>query len=199
MPTGYTDVISNGVTFKDFVMQCARAMGACIMMRDDPPNAEIPERFEPCDWNKKKFKEATASLKILQCMGVAAAREKAGKEFKAKVADHVRQIEEKEELRAKYLEMLVQVRQWQPPTPDHQGLKDFMIQQITDSIEFDCDISYYNNHPPKLFTGEEYLENCTTKALHDIDYHRKMHRDEVTRTEGRNVWVKQLRDSLKGE
>ena len=47
MPTGYTAPIKDGISFNDFMWGCARAFGALIMMRDDPPGTPIPERFEP--------------------------------------------------------------------------------------------------------------------------------------------------------
>ena len=34
MPTGYTYKIGEGASFKEFVMACARAFGACVEMRD---------------------------------------------------------------------------------------------------------------------------------------------------------------------
>lgn len=48
MPTGYTaDVQSGKVTdFAEYAMNCARAFGALVLMRDDPSDADIPERFE---------------------------------------------------------------------------------------------------------------------------------------------------------
>ena len=36
MPTGYTDKIKDGITFKEYAMGCARAFGALITMRDNP-------------------------------------------------------------------------------------------------------------------------------------------------------------------
>jgi len=69
MPTGYTaKLMESGQTFQDFVMQCARAFGACVMMRDDPMDAPIPERFEPSDYNVKRLAEAKAELVKLQAM-----------------------------------------------------------------------------------------------------------------------------------
>jgi len=40
MPTGYTNCIKDGVTFEQFVWKCARAMGALVMMRDEPSNVD---------------------------------------------------------------------------------------------------------------------------------------------------------------
>lgn len=54
MPTGYTANVPDGITFEQFVWQCARGMGALVMMRDEPTGAPIPERFEPSDYNAKR-------------------------------------------------------------------------------------------------------------------------------------------------
>jgi hypothetical protein len=43
MPTGYTAAIGEGIEFDKFVMQCARAMGACVMMRDEPIGPKLRE------------------------------------------------------------------------------------------------------------------------------------------------------------
>lgn len=36
MPTGYTADIKDGIDFKTYAMNCARAFGACVMLRDEP-------------------------------------------------------------------------------------------------------------------------------------------------------------------
>ena len=59
MPTGYTaKLMEQGQTFPEFIMSCARAFGALIMMRDDPANAPIPEKFEPSDYHVRALKKA---------------------------------------------------------------------------------------------------------------------------------------------
>lgn len=69
MPTGYTaDLMEKGMEFKPFVLQCARAFGALITMRDDSLDAPIPEKFEPDDYHIKKLAEAIQEQKRLQSM-----------------------------------------------------------------------------------------------------------------------------------
>lgn len=92
--------------------------------------------------------------------------------------------------------MLTKVQAWQPPSSDHAGFKDFMIEQLTKSIEFDCDLSYHTDNPPQLLTGEQYLGSKIAKSLKSIAYHKKEQLAEEERTEGRNRWIKQLRESL---
>ena len=73
MPTGYTDAIKDGITFQQFAMNCARAFGACVTMRDDPSDKPIPERFEPSAWHKERLGDAYAALSELDKMGISEA------------------------------------------------------------------------------------------------------------------------------
>jgi len=89
--------------------------------------------------------------------------------------------------------MLSKVQEWKPPTPDHVDLKKFMIQQLEDSIEFDCFIP----EMPQRLSGEEYREQQIKKVLDDIDYHEREYAKEVNRVHERNKWLLLLRESLK--
>lgn len=197
MATGYTAEIEKGITFEKFVMQCARAFGACVMMRDDPMDAEIPEVFESSKFHIEHIEEVQETIKDLESMYLSVANDKAVEEYRQEVIRHQERISEKNALREKYNAMLSKVKAWQPPTPDHQGLKDFMIQQIESSIDFDCDTEWYiKNYSPVLLTGEQWLTDKIAKALKDLDYHTKENQKEIERAEGRTAWIKALRDSL---
>lgn len=197
MPTGYTSRIADGITFSEFAMSCARAMGALIMIGDEPANAPIPERFEPSDYHDKRLIAAQAEFDRLRRITPEQAEEKARIEFIEESARHAEAIQNKAGLRQKYESMLDQVKAWQPPTPDHEGMKKFMVEQIVSSIEFDCNDSYYRDNPPKQKSITDWLEQKVSNALHDIEYHRKGRDEEIARTESRNAWLKALRDSLK--
>jgi len=196
MPTGYTAAIADDITFNDFAMQCARAMGALVMMRDAPPGAPIPERFDPSDYHTKAIIEAETNLLLLEAMSAADATEKAKLAFAEETEARNSAIHKNNSLRKKYTSMLKQVQAWEPPTPDHNGFKKFMVEQITGSIDFDCNNSYYMERKPILLSGKEWLERETAKAKKDLDYHTAENTKEIERTEGRNRWVKELRDSL---
>lgn len=81
MPTGYTASVQDGkiTEFRDFAMQCARAFGATITMRDDPSDAPIPEAFEPENYNAKRLIEAQEEIARLNAM---TDDEKAAKEIR---------------------------------------------------------------------------------------------------------------------
>ncbi len=197
MPTGYTAPIAEGKidNFPDFAMNCARAFGALVMMRDSPSDAEIPERFEPLDYHPKKIADLRAELVRLEAMtGADATAERDMLEAK-RIAERTNYADRKLEQKERYEAMLVDVRKWVPPTTDHAEMKKFMIQQLEESIDFDCRPSEYMSDP--LPSADEWLADAISVAQKDIKYHEEKHREEVERTEGRNEWLSALRDSLK--
>jgi hypothetical protein len=194
MPTGYTAEIANGITFNRFAWSCARAFGALVTMRDDPADAPIPERFEPSDWNAKQLTKARDRLATLRVMSIEDATANAKAEYDEAVKSHRAQLAEKQALSNKYHAMLAEVVKWEPPTPEHQGLKDFMVEQIRQSIDWDCDTKYM--HVPLLLPAKAWLAQRIAAAERDIAYHEKQHAEEVERTEQRNAWLSALRTSL---
>lgn len=195
MATGYTSSIEKGITFKEFALQCARNFGACVEMRDDPMDAEIPDEFKPSDYHVKALKAAEAELKKLQDM----TEEDKVKAVEKRNADNIesnkRVIAQKEALLKKYQDMLSQVKRWEPPTPDHVNLKQFMQEQIETSINWDCDSSYGKEEAEPLTPGKWYAEQIEM-AAHDITYHTEGYEKECERAKDRSNWVNSLRTSL---
>jgi hypothetical protein len=196
MPSGYTAAVADGIDFEQFVMRCARGMGALIMMRDEPADAPIPERFAPSDYHIRKLEEATAALMNLRAMTGGEAEIAAEDAFSAETKRNTESVARNKELRSKYESMLAQVQAWTPPTPDHEGLKRFMTQQLTESIMFDCNDGYYEKNQPEQKTGDEWRALQVANQLHNVEYHSREHAEEVSRTESRNQWVAALRASL---
>jgi NADH:ubiquinone oxidoreductase subunit len=194
MPTGYTAEIKDGIEFEKFVLQCARAFGALITMRDDPTSAPIPDEFKPQEWNKEKLEKAVKRLSELRPMSLDDARAEAKKEYDKALEHHLGYLKEKADLKVKYEDMLAKVREWQPPTPDHQGLKDFMIEQITGSIDFDCSTDYMST--PMLQSAEAWLSSAIERAVRDVQYHTREWAAEVGRCRSRTAWVRALKKSL---
>jgi hypothetical protein len=187
--------MEKGQTFPEFVLTCARAMGACIMMRDDAMDAPIPERFEPSDYHKKRIAEATKENARLLKMGNA---EKIA--FgKAKKAERIARCKEwlaRERAEMKRLaDMEKAVRKWTPPTPDHVGLKEFMLQQI-DVSKHDLDYIERDLAKAKASAPMDYYVDAVNAAERDMEYNVKHEAEEVERAENRNKWLQDLRSSI---
>jgi hypothetical protein len=172
-------------------------MGALIMIRDEPGDAPIPEKFEPSDYAAKRLAETETRLQWLNGLTPQQCLEEATKAYEEEREGHRTYAAKKEALRKKYRAMLTAVNGWVPPTPDHQGLKDFMVEQITSSIKFDCHDSYEREPLPP--TGREWRTVEVAKCMKDIEYHTKSNAEELTRTAQRNQWIADLRNSLGSE
>jgi hypothetical protein len=194
MPTGYTSKISDGISFNDFVLNCARAFGALVTLRDDM-SASIPDSFEPSDWDKKELDKYLLKFDDLNNLSILDANKLSLQEFEENYKRKLEYIAKANELKNKYESMLSQVKKWIPPSSEYQNLKDFMISQIEDSIKFDCNTTYYGE--VKLLSGEDWLKKEKENCIRSIEYHTKENNEEIERVSSRNQWIKQLKNSLK--
>jgi polyhydroxyalkanoate synthesis regulator phasin len=195
MPSGYTSPIYEGknISAKEYILRCARAFGATIMMRDEPLDAEIPV-FEPDTYHLEQVEELKKELQKYKEMTLEEAQKILDEEYGATVKRIKTTIEKKNELKQRYMKILNEVKTWTPPTSEHIRLKEFAIEQLEQSIDWDCDTSYLQI--PEKETPEEWLKRKISKIEWDIAYHTKKWVEEVQRTKERNEWIKQLKDSL---
>lgn len=191
MPTGYTYRIEEGCTFEEYVWGCAKASSACVMMRDEPSDAPVPEKFEPSDYYEGRIAETEARLARLGAMTATEVALTGAAERAEVVAENARYAEEYREKEALYDAMLARVEAWVPPSADHVGLKDFMLEQIRISVD---DEPYQRKLPPS--DPAEWLDDKLADARRDLDYCRKQHAEELERTANRNRWIRRLRESV---
>jgi hypothetical protein len=178
MPTGYTLGISKGISFNEYAMGCARAFVALINMRDDNSGAKIPEKFEPSDYHFKALAKSIKKLESIEKMDIEQASIMVKEQFEKDETRRKESLKEKIDLLHKYQLMIKEADKWNPPTDDHKGLKDFMKNQIEESIKFDCDTSYYEKESDKLSADEWILERKAS-AIRDIEYHKKNTRKKL--------------------
>ena len=197
MPTGYTAKLYVGEqSFRDFVLTCARAFGACIDMREDSLDKAIPDKFEPTKYHIEQIEKYKKELKRYVTMLSEDAENECEKEYQAEVKSYEKNIERQAKLKQRYESMSRKVKAWKLSTPDHQGLKNYMVQQLEESIKFDCG---YKSEKPKRLTTIRWLDEQIASAKRNIEYHTEENRKEVERTNERNQWIAELRKSLEGE
>jgi hypothetical protein len=197
MPTGYTHAVADGTVtdFSTFALRCARGMGALILMRDDPMDAPIPESFEPSDFYAKALTDARERLAWLESIAAAGGEtvEADAANTKALAAWETRRAERRAS-GDNYRAMLTKALAWTPPTLDHVGLKDLMVQQLQESLKWDCNDTY--DEQPALLTGAEWLATETSRTTRNIARYEEEVAKEVERTASRNKWLADLRVSL---
>lgn len=197
MPTGYTSNIKDGINFNKFIMDCARAFGACVTMKEDSKDTRIPKEFEVSTYHEEEIKKTLKETETINNMTVQEARKRATEDRIKEKKYNNKCLSEAVSLRKKYDNMLRKAKQWTPPSKDHVGLKNFMIDQIEESIRWDCNLDYYIGKKIKLITGLQWLKNKITKLEGDLYYHIQAKKEERDRVDRRNKWVKDLRESLK--
>lgn len=194
MPTGYTADVGDGkvTDFRTFALQCARNFGATIMQRDEP--TDVPPRFrEVAPYYAQRLNEAKDEIARLETLTLEDAEREAAAEYAARLATEKEYAAKRIETRSRYETMLEAVNEWEPPTTEHEGLKHFMREQLTSSIDFDC-ADYHTKHI--RYTAGVWLAKAKTKAASDLAHAEKSLAGEIDRCNGANKWIAALYESL---
>ena len=193
MQSAYTETITDTTTLKDFTMLCARAMGACIAMREESLSTPIPEEFQPSDYHLRQIKELENSTSKLLSMSDTQLQSLIDDKYDADLAAIEDRKRANRAKRRNNDRLLADVLEWLPPTLAHSSLKNFMIKQLTQEIE-----DYYSDKlpPEPKKTVAEYRSSELNYYKENISFHQLKHGEELHRVAARNEWLKQLRKSL---
>lgn len=195
MPTGYTHGVQTGEieTLEAFAMCCARAFGALVTMRDDSGDTPIPDKLEPStDYHDENIKEARAVLNEVPGLSLEECNKRSFSEYEGCLAAHTSCEATRYDEKIRYEGMIEKVEDWNP-SASLKGLKDFMLEQLRDSLKHDCG---YKNEPPEMLAGEGWREAQLKKASRDVGYHTDERNKEIARVRERNKWLADLRNSL---
>lgn len=127
MPTGNTHRIIDDPTFdfRQYIWLCARAMGAAILLRDDPSRpitqADIAKACRNDGHYEKQVVEREAELAALRARTDADWEEALEREHQQHLENVASAIAKGAEETAKYDAMLAQVQAWPPPRPNMRG------------------------------------------------------------------------------
>jgi hypothetical protein len=195
MPTGYTAFITEreGVTFKDFAERCTRAFGSAVMQRDEPLDAPTRHR-EFSFYCVERLIKAKSEFDRLRVMSFEEADKIALDEYNQAVDSDAKSNAAKDADREKYNAILIELLDWEAPTPDHADFRAFMYQQLTETIKYDC--SHYDFAPKEVATGEVWLTAKIKRVREDIEQAEKDIIEEAERVFKANKWLDDLRASL---
>jgi hypothetical protein len=199
MPTGYTADIENDITFEDYVLGCARAFGATMHQRDDNMKDKPKLRNTESSYHVDALSRAKTEVAKLEAMRGVNDRTAFGKKvIEEETASNQEYFNKKVSLRNKYEAMLQKAYNWFPPTLDHENLKKFMIEQITQSIDFDCDTKYAMDRLTELSKANplDKYNDALRRAYKDVEYHETELMKERERNADANKWISALYDSL---
>lgn len=203
MPTGYTAGIIDGeiTTFQEFVKKCMRAFGATIHMRDESLDKEyVPRKVD--GYYKEtlnSWKKTLAEVNFMSDEEIVSRREK---QLQENIDYHKKRIEAVERNRVVLSKLIKEVTEWTPPTEEHINFKNFMLDQLAQTIKHDGDDSYNRESLNKAYNemfsidAKKIREEFIKDAKHNIKYSKENLEKEINRVEESNKWVEKLLNSL---
>lgn len=196
MSTGFTYQVGEeeSYSFEEFIWGCARAFGPLGHMRDDSSNAEIKPP-EPSTYYHERLQEANKEYARLTTLTLEEASEELDREYEKDQASLKLSLERNKVVRRRFQVMFDKVEAWNPPTPDHIKLKEFMIQQL--KLELDSDHDYYSSHigQPKE-TPQKWLRDAILYASEDLKRIVKHIEDEKENIRFSTEWIDHLKQSV---
>jgi len=208
MPTGYTEAIGegDGLTFSQFAQRCARAFGATVMLRDDPLTNELPDRLpDSMDYYDKQIHATEMRISRLAKAKPNQIRAAMLRSVQGQAQRSQKSIDKARKLQKRYAVMLAKVGAWTPPSQDHEEFRRFMVQQLTDSADHDCDTRYYEKRQGEVMqtlltqTPEQWRDEQLAELRRSLAYYRKERAKEKERSTDRNGWVQKLKESLESD
>jgi bisphosphoglycerate-dependent phosphoglycerate mutase len=177
MPTGYTAAIKDGISFKDYVLRCSKAIGYFYHMRDD--DLGKPPVINEDTYYQDQLKELIEKMKNPDRYSI----EEYNKDVLEEREYKEKRFQEVQDLREKYEQMLKECKSWDVPS-ELDELKKFMIQQIESSIDFDCDPFEPYQQP----SYEEWKDAKIKKEKWSFDYYSEEANIEQERNEQKRKW-----------
>ena len=184
--TGYIHhLLDHNLTLEQFVLYCA--------------HLNDWEEGVPTDYHAVGLANSRAELKRLVSMSETE-REAHGVWLRT---DEITSLEARERTRRDELqrlrEMLVEVEQWQPPSADHEDLKQLMATQIREALDHE-NTDYWERllNAARSKEARAYFTDALAELRRDIAYYIEedcLEREKVAR---RNEWARLLIESFKG-
>jgi hypothetical protein len=89
------------------------------------------------------------------------------------------------------------VENWNPPSPEHMPLKNYMIDQLNQSMDIKCEKEAVEQAEARI--EQSFYDNALEMSKHDIEYHTEKQKEELKHTTIKNDWIKALKESVENE
>lgn len=203
MPTGYTAYIEDGkiTTGKEFLKLCTRAFGIAIDLKDAPLSVPTPAHFKSDTYYKERYDKALEELNKANNLTFEEAKIQMKNAYEERISDYKRYTEREIAMNEKYAKVRNEVETWNPPTEDHQGLKRFALEQIDMCVTKQKCIDEYLEKSKEVFDDsdeavEKYISYNIRYCKEELDRAYKSWKEELERTEKKNIWMKKFLESI---
>lgn len=208
MPTGYTYFIENGdiSTGAEFLKKCIRNFGCCIDQRDDPLTVPLKTDIHTNSYYKNCYEDAVNRRENFSIRTYDEIRDDIINAKQKELLSKKSYLSHQELLRDRYLKVRNEVEAWIPPTPDHEGIKQFALDQIDMCIPTEKDINELREQVHDLDKNcnseivesdiEKYIIEETKYLERDIEYYKRKMIEDEERAAKRTKFIKDFLSSL---
>ena len=202
MPTRYTSYIKDGkiTSGKEFLKLCTRAFGIAIDLKYESLDVPTPNHFEPHPYYEKAYKDSLVSREKAYSMTFEEVKEDIISKYHDNKGRAAKILEEYKDEDKKYLRVREEVEKWIPPTPEHENLKKFCLEQIDKSLNTVlyewCEKDINKELDTSDDTIKKYIDILRDNADKQVKRRYEKYQEELKRVEEKNLWMKQFLDSL---
>jgi hypothetical protein len=207
MPTGYTAKIIEGeiTDFKDFAKLCIRNFGATIHMRDDSLDSDYTPDEVP-NFYLKNIESSEKKLELIEKKSDEEIINDLNKDILNDIKYYEEKIAKMKIVCKRLNDMYKKALNFKLLSDDYLNYKLFLIDQLKTTIEYDCDIEYYEKHLKEL--NERYKskkdpniirDEIITELRKDIKYYKNTYNEQKTRVKKANDWVQKIFNQLETE
>ena len=133
-------------------------------------------------------------------MTLEEAKEDMISKFKNNKASAKRCLKDYKDEDEKYLKVREEVEKWIPPTPEHENLKKFCLEQIDVSLNTSLYKWCEEDINKELDTSDDairkYIDDLKDQKDMQVNRAYEKYQAELKRVEEKNLWMKQFLDSL---
>lgn len=194
MTTGYSDPVEKGevTEFADFAKNC---MQAFMFSMRDLPLGSAPRPVEVDDYTVKQVEVNRQRVAALAAMSVSEAGAVAEQEravARERAATALADVRVKN---ARLAKMLAQVEAWVPPTERHVRIKEFMVEQLSSSID---DEKFWTERlvDDGPVDVAEWMDDRMADAVRDLERSCGWLEQAKVRVADSNLWLAQMLESL---
>ena len=202
MPTGYTVYIKNrDITIgKEFLKLCTRNFGIAIDIRDESLSVPTPTHFEPNSYYKEAYDKAVEVRNKYRKMTFDEAKQKMIENYNERIASSKEYLKDCKSEDEKYKKVRDEVAKWNPPTSEHEGLKNFALEQIDMSMNTSYCKYLEDDINRQLDVSDEavfaYMNEINEQCEKDVERAYRRWQEDLKRADEKNMWMQQFLDSL---
>lgn len=184
------------MTGAEFILRCGRMFGPMIHMRDENLDAPVRHRVADISYHQEQLNQANERVEKWSKMTLEEISAILEEDYQEAVERVKKRMDEKADLKNKYIDLMEKVEKWDPPTDEHKELKLYAIKQINQAVDWDCSTTY--DRVPEKPQPLDYQAELVKSAKEDVKYYLEKIVEELDRVKWANKWIENLQESLKG-